>query len=142
MRAELQAWRALRREERGSFALAWTYLLIADLALFVLPMPRVASLLRLLKGRRRDGIQAADLARLVGAAARHHIRPMTCLTRALALQALLCRQGIEAGLRVGVRREAGLLHAHAWVEHAGVPVGEREDVDLTFLPLDEARSVS
>ena len=142
MRAELQAWRALRREERGSLVRAWTYLLIADCALFVLPVPRVAALLRLFQGRQREGIPAARLARLVESASRHHLRPMTCLTRSLALQALLRRQGIEADLRIGVRREDGLLHAHAWVEHAGVPVGEREDVDRTFLPLAEGGSAS
>ena len=142
MRAELRAWRALSREERGGFVRAWAHLLVADLALLVLPVPRVAALLRLVPGRRKDGLPAVRLARLVESAARHHLRPMTCLTRSLALQALLRRQGIEADLRIGVRREDGLLRAHAWVEHAGVPVGEREDVDRTFLPLGANGSAS
>src|SRR5262245_27909994 len=142
MRAELQAWRALCREERGSLVRAWWYLLLADLALLALPLPRVAALLRLFKGRQRDGLPADRLARLVEAAARHHLRPMTCLTRSLVLQALLRRQGIEADLPIGVRQEDGMLRAHAWVEHAGAPVGEREDVDRTFLPLATGGSAS
>jgi hypothetical protein len=135
MRAELRAWRALPREERRGFVRAWTWLLFADLALFLLPVPRAAALLRLFPGRRKTGIPPERLARLVESAGRHHYRRMTCLTRSVALQALLRRQGVEAELRIGVRREDGRLHAHAWVEHAGVPLGEPEGVESTFLPL-------
>jgi hypothetical protein len=142
MRAELQAWRTLDRAERGSLASAWTWLLFTDLALFVLPVPRVAALLRLVPGKRSHGLPPARLAELVESAGRHHYRKMTCLTRSLALQALLRRQGLEADLRIGVRRVAGQLRAHAWVEHAGMPVGEREGVDRTFLPLAAGGSVS
>lgn len=138
MRAELRAWRALPREERRGFARAWACLLVTDLALFVLPVPRVAALLRFVPGKPSPALAPARLAELVEAAGRHHYRRMTCLTRSLALQALLRRQGVEADLRIGVRREDGRLQAHAWVEHAGVPLGEREGVDRTFLPLGVA----
>lgn len=140
MKAELNAWRALGRDDRGSFVRAWVYLLIADLALRVLPVPRVEPLLRRLGGRSRREGDACRLARLVGAASRHHLWPMTCLPRSLALQALLRRHGIETDLRIGVRREAGELRAHAWVEQAGSPVGEPGDVELRFQPLAAGRS--
>jgi len=142
MRAELNALRDLRREERSSLALAWAYLLLADLALRVLPVPRVGALLRVLGGRSRREISADRLAQLVGIAGRHHLRQMTCLPRSLALQALLRRQGIEADLRIGVRREAGELRAHAWIEQAGSPLGEPADVELRFQPLATGRSTS
>jgi len=135
MKSELQAFRALPREDRGSLARAWVYLLVTDLALRVLPVPRVGAVLRLLSGRSRREISPDRLAHLVGIAGRHHLRPMTCLPRSLVLQALLHRQGIEADLRIGVRREAGELRAHAWVEQAGSPVGEPADVELRFQPL-------
>lgn len=140
MKAELNAWRALRREDRGSFVRAWAYLLLADVALRILPVHRVEALLRRLGGRSRRAADSAQLAYLVGAASRHHLRPMNCLPRSLALQALLRRHGIEADLRIGVRREAGELRAHAWIEQAGRPVGEPADVELRFQPLAAGRS--
>lgn len=140
MKAELKAWKALDREERGGFARAWSYLLLADLALRLLPVPRVESLMRRLGGRSRKEADPCRLARLVGAASRHHLWTMTCLPRSLALQALLRRHGIEADLRIGVRREGGELQAHAWVEQAGSPVGEPADVELRFQPLASGRS--
>lgn len=142
MRAELQALRSLCWEERRSLALAWAYLLITDLALRVLPVPRVGALLRLLGGRSRREIPAERLACLVGIAGRHHLRPMTCLPRSLSLQALLRRYGMEADLRIGVRWEAGELRAHAWIEQAGSPVGEPEDVEHRFQPLAAGRSAT
>lgn len=140
MKAELQALRALSGEERRSLARAWVYLLLADLALQVLPVRRVGALLRLFGGRTRKEASADGLAHLVGIAGRHHFHPMTCLPRSLALQALLRRHGIESDLRIGVRREAGELRAHAWVEHDGGPVGEPADVELRFQPLAAGRS--
>ena len=140
MKAELKAWRALEREDRAGFARAWAYLLAADLALRVLPVPRVEALLRRLGGRSRKEADTCRLARLVGAASRHHLWPMTCLPRSIALQALLRRHGIEADLRIGVRREDGELRAHAWVEQSGSPVGEPADVELRFQPLSTGRS--
>lgn len=140
MKAELNAWRALGREDRGSFVRAWAYLLAADLALRVLPIPRVETLLRRLGGRSRREGDICRLARLVGAASRHHLWPMACLPRSLALQALLRRHGIETDLRIGVRREAGGLRAHAWIEQAGSPVGEPADVELRFQALAAGRN--
>lgn len=142
MKSELQEFRALPGEDRRSLARAWVYLLLADLALRVLPVPRVGALLRIFGGRTRKeiSIPADRLAHLVGIAGRHHLHPMTCLPRSLALQALLRRHGIEADLRIGVRREAGELRAHAWVEQAGGPVGEPADVELRFQPLAAGRS--
>lgn len=140
MKAELRAWRSLGREDRGGFVRAWAYLLLADLALGVLPVPRVEALLRRLGGRSRREMDSARLASLVGAASRHHLWPMTCLPRSLALQTLLRRHGIEADLRIGVRREDGELRAHAWIEQAGSPLGEPADVELRFQPLAAGRS--
>jgi hypothetical protein len=48
--------------------------------------------------------------------------PPTCLRRSLVLTALLRRRGLPATVRFGVRRAAGLLEAHAWVECDGVAV--------------------
>jgi hypothetical protein len=140
---KLQAWRSLSPEDRGSLVRAWACLFIARAALPVLPLPRVESLLeRLPGGSRGVALPAARLARLIDIAARHHLLPMTCLPRSLALKALLRRQGDEASLRIGVRREAGGLRAHAWIERAGEPVGERAATTRVFAPLMLAEGCS
>ena len=48
--------------------------------------------------------------------------PSTCLRRSLVLTALLRRRGLPATVRFGVRRQAGPLLAHAWVECDGALV--------------------
>jgi hypothetical protein len=142
MKTNLQAWRSLPPEDRSGLARAWAYLFIAKATLPVLALPQVEALLEHLPGGssdRAEPLPADRLVSLVDAAARHHLRPMTCLPRSLALKALLQRQGVETDLRIGVRREAGRLLAHAWVEQDGNPVGEPADVGR-FAPLATARS--
>lgn len=121
---------------------AWGYLLVAYVSLRFLPVRRVEALLESLSGKRDREISSARLARLVDVAARFHLRPMTCLMRSLALRALLRQHGFEADLLIGVRRENGVLRAHAWIEDAGQPVGEAADVRRRFLPLVTTRNES
>lgn len=58
-----------------------------------------------------------------------HLRrlPATCLHRALAGYAALREAGEDARFVIGVRRDGGEVLAHAWIEHAGGPVGEPDD---------------
>ena len=58
----------------------------------------------------------------------------TCLQRSLLLWWLLERDGIKTILRVGVNRESGSLHAHAWVEYMGRPLNDADDIALRFRP--------
>jgi hypothetical protein len=68
-------------------------------------------------GRKPGGYTA--LPRLVHAAARRLLGDGSCLPESLVLWALLRQYGIESQLRFGVRRHAGRLEAHAWVERDG-----------------------
>ncbi|WP_127089101.1 lasso peptide biosynthesis B2 protein [Aquabacter cavernae] len=43
----------------------------------------------------------------------------TCLVKAVALWIMLRRRGIRSRVRLGVRRDAGGLAAHAWLDVAG-----------------------
>ncbi|HQZ69993.1 MAG: lasso peptide biosynthesis B2 protein [Anaerolineae bacterium] len=63
--------------------------------------------------------KAALIARGVDVAARYGLVRPACLGRSLGLWWLLRRQGLPAELRIGVRRVADDLAAHAWVEHDG-----------------------
>jgi hypothetical protein len=67
---------------------------------------------------------AWDTWRLVEAAARHHVKKMSCLRRTLVLQRLLAEQGLRVGVLIGARREQGELAAHAWIEVEGEAIGE------------------
>lgn len=62
--------------------------------------------------------------------------PCTCLTRSLVLLYLLQRHAIPGQLRIGVRVEAGVLDAHAWVELWGNPVNDHKDVVTAYNPFD------
>jgi hypothetical protein len=80
--------------------------------------------------------QARGAARMVRAAAWHGPYPAGCLPQSLTLWWLLRRQGIASDLRIGVRKEAGRLEAHAWVEHRGLVLEENNDVCRRFVAFD------
>src|SRR5271155_841104 len=64
--------------------------------------------------------------RMVHAAARYGMGGATCLEQSLALWYLLGRQGINASVRIGVRKGSGKFEAHAWVEYEGVALDEAQ----------------
>jgi transglutaminase superfamily protein len=87
---------------------------------------RTVHALRESRGRRLPvaGSPAYAGARLGGAVVRTlRLLPTDsrCLMRSLVLTALLTRRGIDSRLVLGVRRDEDFA-AHAWVEHAGVPL--------------------
>lgn len=59
-----------------------------------------------------------------------------CLVRATALHRHLRAAGLDAVVRIGVRRTGDALDAHAWVEVDGAPIGEPADHVAAFAPLD------
>lgn len=136
----LSRFLALAPDERRRWIAAWFALLAADLHLRLAPAGALRSALappRERPGRRADREAARDLARAVASAAAHHLWPMSCLPRSLALWRLLRTRGIAARLRIGVRRESGLA-AHAWVEVDDLPISEPQAIAERFLPLAEA----
>lgn len=132
--------RDLSLSDYGQLLGCWVLLLGADLALRLLPF-RLVERLAAPPARRLElppeaaGAWVIRMHRLVGIAARRHLYPMTCLRRSLVLRWLLGRAGIPTALRLGVRREGKALEAHAWVEYAGQPVGEPEDLER-YTPLE------
>jgi hypothetical protein len=83
-----------------------------------------------LESRRR---QAKRTARLVGAAARHGLFRANCLQRSVCLWWLLRRQRIDGDLLIGTRKSAGQFEAHAWVELAGVALGETDETLQSYV---------
>ena len=62
---------------------------------------------------------------------------ITCLQRSVALQQLLHQQGVHTRLRIGVRKERGVLDAHAWLEHEGAILNGSAEHCGRYQPLDE-----
>ncbi|MFP3939576.1 MAG: lasso peptide biosynthesis B2 protein [Thermoanaerobaculia bacterium] len=83
---------------------------------------------RLLRCRRRpedvrtltgaDRAAARRLAARVEGSSSLRVYRVPCLPRALLLERMLTARGLPARLRIGVRRTAGTVRAHAWVECA------------------------
>lgn len=60
----------------------------------------------------------------------------TCLMRSSALQAMLQRRGIEAQLKIGMRRADHKIEGHAWVELDGLILNETAEVAKTYEVMD------
>lgn len=112
----------------GDYAKALCYSLTVEAGLRMLPLDRLAKHLGVatkLSGP-RDSPPRASLSRAARAAdAVLALWPANgrCLRRTLVLGAILRRH--SPVLRIGVRRNADQLSAHAWLEIGGVPVAER-----------------
>jgi hypothetical protein len=128
---------ALSAGERRLLLEAWWRLAGVALRLRISPRRAIASALTegaASRLRATDGETISASTRAVARAAAHHLVPMTCLPRALALQRMLARRGIASRVAIGVRKESGRIAAHAWVEIGGQPVGEPEAIAQRFLP--------
>jgi hypothetical protein len=133
----LSRFRALTRPDRRTFLAAMALLPLFWFALRTLGLPRLQTRLQRTHFRPSATLTAAEIAHLgtlVNSAAHHALGPANCLTRSLYLWWLLRRRGIDGQLRVGVRLIQGRLDAHAWVEHAGMPINDRLDVSADFVP--------
>ena len=123
-------------------ALAW--LLLAGIALRLLPFARIASLAA--RGRRRaapfDPDRAARIGWAVEAAARRAPGPPRCFARGLAAQAMLVVRGARPSLCYGARPDAAAgVSAHVWVRLDGRDViGGEEAVGLALLARFPAES--
>jgi hypothetical protein len=91
------------------------------------PPPRAAV-------RPQDDRHAWTAARCVAAAAARIAPGDTCLSQALVLWWLLRRRGLDSGLRLGVRKNADSLAAHAWIEYRGLNLGPRPNASQPYTP--------
>ena len=145
--SRLAKFRVLTWPERQLFFCALILLPVTAFSLRLLGLRRVHAALR------RAGIalnkpvipakaphHVGGVARLVAAAARHGPYKATCLTRSLTLQWLLHRRGIESDLRLGVRKSAEGIDAHAWLEHEGVPLIDASDIRERYAAFDQVIS--
>lgn len=79
-------------------------------------------------------------ARMVRAALHYGVGRPTCLAESLGLWYLLRKQGLDADLRIGVRKTAQQFEAHAWVEFGGVALNQLEQQHRHYAAFDNALS--
>jgi hypothetical protein len=83
-----------------------------------------------------DAREATSVGWAVTRAARYGVFRPQCLVRALAIQKMLQRRGIQSGeLRIGVRKLRGVFQAHAWVELHGRILGDTRDHIQSYTPI-------
>ena len=129
------------RQVSGSLALLRVVALLWEyrLRLWLLPFDRVTHLAQQRIGPGETGkpeqlhVQQR-LARRIERAA-WFVPHATCLVRVLAGAQLFAAQGRQADVVIGVRRRAGVLEAHAWLESGGrVVLGDVQDL-TSYHPL-------
>jgi len=64
----------------------------------------------------------------------------SCLEQSLVLCRMLRRRGMNAGLRIGARKEEDRFEAHAWVEMEGNVVDGSGAEHLHFMPFEHSES--
>jgi hypothetical protein len=84
----------------------------------------------------RGTLAPRSIAALIHTAGRRGVARGTCLSRSLLLEALLRQAGYRPVLRIGVRREASRVEAHAWLELDGTVVNDAPEVRERFQLLD------
>jgi hypothetical protein len=141
----LQRFNALDRRTQGFFVRAAILLPVIAVSLRLRGLRATQGALgRFLStpnvpGRQFDGSMAKDaacIAQMVHAAARYGpVRP-TCLEKSVALWWFLGRRGIPSSLRIGTRKNAGRLEAHAWIEFGGSALDETGVSLRSYTPFD------
>lgn len=134
IRRLLTRFRQVGPRRRALVAEAVACLLVARLAVVMLPFPTLARRLgrfvppdeaRRLGNRAtaRESQAAAEVGWAVTRAARYVPFKAVCLPQAMAAQGMLRRRGIASVMHFGASKgEAKPLDAHAWLDAAGVEV--------------------
>ncbi len=81
---------------------------------------------------------ARTVARMVDAAGRHVWPHTRCLERSLTAWWLLRWKGLPVNLRIGVRKNNGILQAHAWLEISGVVLNDTAEIYRGYTAFERA----
>lgn len=92
---------------------------------------------RMARPSRANGLRPETAARLVRIAAEHSLYRARCLEKSLVLRWILCREGVDARIILGARKEDKEMQAHAWVEVDGVSLDDVTDIHRPFSPFEK-----
>jgi hypothetical protein len=143
----LQRFSALEREAQAGFLRGAALLPLMALSLRIAGFRRTQAMLQKFLSTRAETVHyrsqnlaphASRTARMLWAAARYSLLHYTCLEKSLALWWLLGRQGIASSVRIGTRKSARGLEAHAWVEFDGTALNEMDASHERYDPFDAA----
>jgi transglutaminase superfamily protein len=140
LRSHWRRFCQLSREEKSFLLEALAAVPLASLALRLIGFRRLRHTLTGLaceesaaSDPKGSTLKSARLAaRMVAAASRDGLRRGNCLEQSIALCWLLHQRKIPAQLRIGARKQATGIEAHAWVELFGVVLNDGEDVDRQY----------
>lgn len=126
----------LSGQERRLLLQAWLLLLLADVALRLLPFSTILRYFTPACEARATNLllPVSQVAWLVETAGRYCPAGTSCLKEALVLSRLLASRGIPSTLRIGVGRPAEVFAAHAWLEQNGQVILGDKDV-RAYTPL-------
>ena len=138
MLTRLQKLRRLPAEERWLLVQSAVLLPTVHLALKFISVAQLQGLVtRALRAPRPRQISPQATARMVRIAAHRGLYHFKCLDQSLVLGWLLRRQGIDARIVFGARKEDNQMEAHAWVEVESVAIGEDDGEHQRFLPIEQ-----
>jgi len=134
--ARLQRFAEIGARRRGLLVEAAFWLLVARVALLVIPFPRLAARIgdfvapsddrvttALQRGSADDAQVAAEIGWATVAAARHVPFKAVCLPQAMAARIMLRHRGVASVLHFGAAKgKEKPIDAHAWLDAAGVEV--------------------
>ncbi len=129
-----QKFHELSSQEKILFVQALFLLPVNVLGLRVFGFRRWQSVLEKLLAKRQPNSATAtapDIARVVNLASAQMFRAV-CLPRSMTLWWMLGRRGIASELRIGVRKEADIFTAHAWLECQGIVLNDSAEVSIDF----------
>ncbi len=126
----------LRAQDWGVLAEGLATAVVVETALWAWPLARLVRWAESRPGRRPPP-ESGDVARLASLATwpqRIPGLPSSCLRRSLVVTAVLRRRRLAAEVRMGVRKDQGRLHAHAWVVCGDTVLGTASERFEPLLP--------
>ena len=140
MGRSLARWRALTGQQKSQLVLLAVALPVTGALIRLFGFQKAAQACARIGGQAtlrptsaQDLEDAQAFARLAGIAGRRGPVTTTCLRQSLVVRAWLRRRGLDAQLKIGVRKTGAVVDAHAWVELDGVPLAQ---APLTHHPFE------
>lgn len=143
LRRKAETWNSLSKSDRGLLMSAACLLPIVATSLKTVGLQRTQSWLTrnsfgpMVPQTEQTQANVRRAAQMVAVACRRHPLRSNCLPRTIVLWSLLRRRGIDADVRIGVRRDTeGAVKAHAWLEWNGEVINDAADVATQYPPFN------